>query len=201
MRQLFTWRFLLAVAAVAALAFVVRAALADDDSIESVIEPEQIERRIDLIDPIVDATVSADFAVQPNGVTEGVLELNLRDDRTMRIVPGTLGSLDCDQLTTPGRCAVFADLLGDAVVWFAIVPTAPRSTVELPPVLELVDGRAVFESGWRIPYAPVIRRDCEGEEILTFSDFLRRFSENSVTIVDLETSEVVAVRCVDPDDA
>jgi uncharacterized protein related to proFAR isomerase len=93
---------------------------------------------------------------------------------------------------------VFADMLGDAVVWFAILPQAPRATVELPPIVDLVDGRAVFESGWRIPYAPVIERDCEGEDIPTFSDFLRRFGPDSVTIVDLETRQVTTVRCGDP---
>jgi len=46
----------------------------------------------------------------------------------------------------------------------------------------------------------VIERDCPGEDIPTFADFLRRFGSDSVSIVDLITRQVVAVRCVDPAD-
>ncbi len=44
---------------------------------------------------------------------------------------------------------------------------------------------------------PVIERDCGGEDIPTFSDFLRRFGPDSVTIVDLESRQVTSVRCGD----
>ena len=195
MRQIFNWRFVVAAAALAALALLARAILTDDTSIEAVIEPELIERRIDLIEPIESARQSATFGISPAGLTTGFLDLTLDAARVVRIVPGTLGRIDCDDLDAANRCAVFADMLGDAVVWFAILPQAPRATVELPPIIDLVDGRAVFESGWRIPYAPVIERDCEGEDIPTFSDFLRRFGPDSITIVDLETRQVTAVRC------
>ena len=198
MRQIFNWRFVAAVAALGALALLARAILTDDSSIEAVIEPATIERTVDLIEPIQSATQSPTFAVAPGGVTTGFLDLTLDAERVVRIVPGTLGEIDCDELDGTNRCAVFADMLGDAVVWFAILSQAPRSTVELPPIIELDDGRAVFESGWRIPYAPVIERDCEGEDIPTFRDFLRRFGPDSVTIVDLETRQVTAVRCGEP---
>jgi hypothetical protein len=197
-RQIFNWRFVAAIAALAALALLARAILTDESSIEAVIEPDTIERTVDLIEPIQSATQSPTFAVGPGGVTTGFLDLTLDAERVVRIVPGTLGEIDCDELDGTNRCAVFADMLGDAVVWFAILPQAPRSTVELPPIIDLDEGRAVFESGWRIPYAPVIERDCEGEDIPTFTDFLRRFGPDSVTIVDLEARQVTAVRCGEP---
>jgi hypothetical protein len=197
-RQLFNWRFVAALAALAALALLARAIFIDDSSIDAVIEPELIERQIDLIEPIESATGLESFEISPAGVTSGFLDLTLDAERVLRIVPGTLGQIDCDELDTANRCAVFADMLGDAVVWFAILPQAPRATVELPPILDLNDGRAVFDSGWRIPYAPVIERDCGGEDIPTFSDFLRRFGPDSVTIVDLESRQVTSVRCGDP---
>ncbi len=199
MRQIFTWRFVAAIAALAGLALVARAILTDDSSIEAVIEPDTIERTVDLIEPIQSATQSPDFAVARGGVTTGYMDLTLDAERVVRIVPGTLGEIDCDELDGTNRCAVFADMLGDAVVWFAILPQAPRATVELPPIIDLVDGRAVFDNGWRIPYAPVIERDCGNEDIPTFSDFLRRFGPDSVTIVDLETRQVTSVRCGEPD--
>jgi hypothetical protein len=199
-RQIFNWRFVAALAALAALALLARAILTDDNSIEAVIEPDVIERRIDLIEPIQSVTASDAFAVTPAGVTTGFLDVTLDATRQLRIAPGTLGELDCDVLTAPGECAVFADMLGDAVVWFSILPQAPRSTVELPPIIDLDDGLAAFESGWRIPYAPVIERECDGEDIPTFSDFLRRYGPDSVTIVDLETRQVTAVRCGEASD-
>jgi hypothetical protein len=197
-RQLFNWRFVAAIAAVALLALLARAILTDDSSIEAVIEPEVIERRIDLIEPIESATASG-FTLSPSGVTTGFVDLTLDAERVLRIVPGTLGEIECDALDAANRCAVVADMLGDAVIWFAILPQAPRATVELPPIIDLVDGRAAFESGWRIPYAPVIERDCPGEDIPTFTDFLRRFGPDSVTILDLETRQVTSVRCGDAD--
>ena len=200
MRQLFNWRFVAAVAALAALALLARAILTDNSSIEAVIEPEAIERKIDLIEPIESATSSEDFTVDASGVTTGFIDLTLDAERVLRIVPGTLGQIECDDLDITNRCAVLADMLGDAVVWFAILPQAPRATVELPPITDLIDGSAIFDSGWRIPYAPVIERDCDGEDIPTFSDFLRRFGPDSVTIVDLETHQVTTVRCGDPAD-
>ena len=199
MRQIFNWRFVATLGALAALALLARAILTDDASIEAVIEPEVIERKIDLIEPIVSARQTEAFSVTPSGVTRGFLDLAVDAERVVRIVPGTLGEIDCDELEVPNRCAVFADMLGDAVVWFAILPQAPRATVELPPIIDLNDGLAVFDSGWRIPYAPVIERECDGEDIPTFSDFLRRFGPDSVTIVDLETRQVTAVRCGEPE--
>jgi hypothetical protein len=108
-----------------------------------------------------------------------------------------LGEVACDELDGMNECAVFADMLGDAVVWFAILPQAPRSTVELPAIVDLEDNYAIFENGWKISYPPVIERECGGEDIPTFSDFLRRFGPGSVSIVDLATRQVVAVRCGD----
>lgn len=200
MRQLFNWRFVLAVVALAALAMLARAILTDDSSIDAVIDPEPIERRIDLVAPIVAATDAGGFALAPGGVTAGFLDITLDEDRTVRIVPGTYGEIECDVLVAANRCAILADLLGDAVVWFALVPQAPRSTAELPPIIDLDDGRAVFANGWRIPYAPVIERDCEGEDIATFGDFLRRFGPDSVTVVDLASGRVTSVRCGAPTD-
>lgn len=200
MRQLFTWRFAAALLALAALALLVRAILTDDSSIDAVIDTEPIERSIDLIAPIASASESGEFSVESGGVTSGLLDLTLDANRVVRVVPGTFGENDCDELDQPEKCAILADMLGDAVVWFAILPRASATTVELPPIVDLDEGDAVFDSGWRVPYAQVIERDCGNEDIPTFSDFLRRFGPDSVTIVDLGSGEVTAVRCGAPAD-
>ena len=195
MRQIFNWRFLAALVGLVVLALMAREILADDDSLESIVAPDVIERQIDLIEPILSAEQSANFEVNRDGVTSGFLDLVVDADRVVRIVPGTLGEVACDELDGMNECAVFADMLGDAVVWFTVLPQAPRSTVELPAIVDLEDNYAIFENGWKIPYPPVIERECGGEDIPTFSDFLRRFGPGSVSIVDLATRQVVAVRC------
>ncbi len=195
MRQLFSLRFIAAIAALAGLAFLVRVAVAEDNELAAIIEPEVPDRRIDLISPVFASTASEDFRIRFDGTTVGYLDLVLPDERVMRVAPGTPGEVACDRLDEINRCAVFADLLGDAVVWFAVLPQAPRATVELPPIVDLEDGYAIFVNGWQIPYPPVIERDCGSEDIPTFSDFLRRFGPDSTSIVDLETQEVTTVRC------
>jgi hypothetical protein len=194
-RQLFNWRFVAALAALAGLALVTRAVLLGGDELAAVVDPDPVERRIDLIEPIFAMDLSEGFAVGRDGTTTGTLDVILPGPRFARIAPGTLGEITCETLEEINTCALFADMLGDAVVWFAILPQAPRATVEVPPVVELDEGDAILENGWRIPYARVIERQCEGEEIPNFSDFLRRFAPDSVTVVDLGARQVTAVRC------
>jgi hypothetical protein len=195
-RQLFSLRFVAAVAALAGLAFLVNVVVADeDDAIDAVLEVEIVARQMDLTEPIFAMTTSDDFEVARDGTTVGFIDVIMSGNRVMRVAPGTPGEITCEELEEINRCAVFADLLGDAVVWFAILPQAPRATVELPPIVDLEDGYALFENGWQILYADIIERDCGNIDIPTFSDFLRRFGPDSVTVVDLEQEQVVRVRC------
>ena len=187
MRQLFNWRFVAAVGALAILALLARGLLVDDDSITTIVDASVAERRIDMIEPVATITQADEFRIGLDGITSGFLDLTLDNGRIVRVAPGTLGEISCRDLDVPNGCVVLADVLGDAVVWFAIVPRASGATVELPPIVDLQDGEAVFTNGWRLPYAPIIERDCGDEDIPTFSDFLRRFGPGSVSILDLET--------------
>jgi hypothetical protein len=198
-RELLSWRLVAALAALAGLAFVASSALSDDDALQAVVDPTPVERRIDLISPVIAPLPSDDFAVGDDGRTVGYLDLLLPGERTMRVAPGTLGEVSCEVLDEFNRCGVLADVLGDAVVWFALVPQQARATAELPPIVDLEEGYAVFENGWRIAYPPVIERECGDLDIPTFSDSLERHGPGSVSIVDLNTQEVTAVRCGDPD--
>ena len=89
MRQIFNWRFLAALVGLVVLALMAREILADDDSLESIVAPDVIERQIDLIEPILSAEQSANFEVNRDGVTSGFLDLVVDADRVVRIVPGT----------------------------------------------------------------------------------------------------------------
>lgn len=201
MRALLSWRFVAACAALVALALVAREVLLGDDAIEAVIDSEPPARSIDVIEPISSVVTSPDFTVGRDGRTTGFIDLVLPAERVVRITPDTPGEIRCGGLDQPDRCALFAEVLGEAVIWFSIQPRTLAGTVLLPPIVDLVDGDAVFENGWRIPYPPVIERDCPGEDIPSFGDFLERFGPDSTSIVDLETREVTTVRCGDPVDA
>ena len=213
-RQVLTLRFLAALAALALLAVGVDAVFASggQQGALAVTGPSNvdadgdlIERRIDVISSAERIERSSDFEIGPDGRTMGVLDVVLDADgrRVMRVAPGTPGEISCATMSLANRCVVLADVIGDAVLWFAILPKAPSETVELPPIVDLQDGYAIFENGWEISYPPVIDRDsdengtCAGEDIPSFSDFLRRFGPNSTTIVDVETEEVIQVQCGD----
>lgn len=213
MRQVLTLRFLAAIAALALLAVGVDTVFANggQQGALAVTGPSNLDedgnlimRRIDVISSAERIERSEDFEIGPDGRTAGVLDAVLDPDglRVMRVAPGTPGEISCATLSLPNRCVVLADVLGEAVVWFAVLPKAPRETVELPPIVDLQDGYAIFENGWEISYPPVIDRDtdgdeatCAGEDIPSFSDFLRRFGPNSTTIVDLATQQVIQVQC------
>jgi len=194
-RELLSWRLLAALAALAGLAFLASSILDDGNDLEAVVDPAPQPRRIDLIAPVIAPLPSDDFEIDGDGNTIGYLDLLLPGERTMRIAPGTPGEVSCKVLDEFNGCGVLADVLGDAVVWFALVPQTRNATAELPPIIELEEGYAVFESGWRIAYPPVIERECGDIDIPSFSDFLDDHSEGSVSIVDLNLQQVTAVRC------
>ncbi len=197
MRQLLSLRFLAAIAALAAIALVLNALLIDDEPLEAVIEPGVTERSIDLIAPIFALDRSTDFGIDQLGVTSGYMDIILDGERSLRIAPGTLGEITCTELDAINRCALFADLLDDGVIWFAVLPQTADGTVELGGIVDLDDGDAVFEQGWRIPYPPVIERACNDADIASFGDFLDDYGEDSITTIDLTLGEVSFARCAE----
>jgi len=196
-RELLSWRLIAALAALAGLAFLASSILDDGDELEAVVDPAPQPRRIDLIAPVIAPLPSDDFEIDDDGTTIGYLDLLLPGERTMRIAPGTPGEVTCEVLDEFNECGVFADVLGDAVIWFALVPQTRNAIAELPPIVDLEEGYAVFGNGWRIAYPPVIERECGDIDIPSFSDFLEDYSEDSVSIVDLNLQQVTAVRCAD----
>jgi hypothetical protein len=203
---LFTWRFFAAIGALVLLAIGVNAAFGQPDKSGeiAVVAPATFDesgnllvRRIDLIEPVRRVERSPDFEIGEDGLSAGVLDAVIDENRVARVVPGTPGEITCSSLREPDQCVILADVLGDAVVWFALMPRGPRDTVELPPIVDLQDGYAQFVNGWEVLYAPVIERDAEtcGDDVVSFSDFLRRFGPGSTTVVDLETVRVTSVRC------
>lgn len=195
MRQLFTWRFVAAVAALAGLTLLVNAIFVDsDDALVAVAEPEVAVHRIDLIAAVVSVDTTDDFAVDRNGITQGYADFTLDTQQVMRVAPGSGADIDCD-LTLDDHCVVFVDLLGDAVIWVGVRARTDDGTVELERILDLQEGYALFDNGWQIEYASSIDRVCGDEDIVSFGDFLRRFGPNSITVIDVALQQVVRVRC------
>lgn len=197
MRELLSLRFVAAIAALLGLTLAVQTVFADEDEIDDLVEEASAvpSRRIDFIAVVERIERSPDFGIDENGLTVGLLDAEFGDGRVMRVASGTPGEISCPDTQLVNRCVVLADLVGDAVLWFALLPRGPNRTVLLPPIVDLEEGYAIFENGWEVRYPPVIERECGDEDIPSFSDFLRRFGPNSTTIVDLETQLVTSVRC------
>ena len=112
----------------------------------------------------------------------------------MKIVPGTPGEINCPALDDVAKCAVVADLLGDGVVWFAIVPLATSQTVALPAIVSLDDGYATLTNGWQLPYAQELERQC-ARDFESFTEFREELGTNFTSIYDLTEGEITDVVC------
>ena len=73
MRQLFTWRFVAAVAALAGLALLINVVV-DDDQLTAIVESEVPNRKIDFISSVFLMEVSDDFGFGDDGLTEGFID-------------------------------------------------------------------------------------------------------------------------------
>ena len=193
MRQIFTVRFFAAVGAVLGLLVLLSVLFRDDGPVADVAERQPMERTIDLV-ALVFSSTSVDFAIGDDGITTGSLDLVLDQERTVHIVPGTSGENNCSALDEIAQCAVIADLLGDAVVWFAIVPLASSRTVALPAIVSLDSGYATLDNGWRLPYAPILERRC-ARDFESFTAFREELGTNFTSIYSLVEGEITDVVC------
>lgn len=199
MRQFFSLRFWAAVAAVVALA-VGLAAVVDRRGATPLVtaeDPVPRPRRLDTIQRVVGFDDPAGFSLA-DGQVEGEAVIVLADGRRLLLADGILGESTCDAVAEIGGCVFAADLLGDAVVWFSLLPAdaIEDDLYPLPPMVELLDGVtwARLLNGWEVPLLPVVARRC-GVETTSLRDFVERIGTAHVTLFDLEAGEVSAVRC------
>jgi hypothetical protein len=193
MRQIFTVRFFAAVGAVLGLVVLLSVLFREDGPVADVAERQPMERTIDLV-ALVFSSTSVDFAIGDDGITTGSLDLLLDQERTVRIVPGTSGENNCAALDEIAKCAVLTDLLGDAVVWFAIVPLASSRTLALPAIVSLDDDFATLANGWRLPYAPILERQC-ARDFGSFTEFREELGTDFTSIYSLVEGEITDVVC------
>ena len=207
MRELLSFRMLAALVGLL-VAFWLVSAITGDDTADGGVDGSGetttdgiVERHIDLVARVtavepVDAL--AGFAVESEtgagGVAVGSADLVLEGDRRMRIVSGTFGIDDCSTAEKRvGRCAVFADLLGEAVVWFQLSPI-DDGHIELPAVVGFDDDLARLANGFLLPHADVFTRRCS-TEYASFTEFRRDLGEDFVTLWSLEEERLTDVIC------
>lgn len=209
MRQFVTWGFWLSLLALCALVLGVLRLTGgvggDDTGDAAVLRPVSgtgavaadgtpQERRIDLVALVYEAQADPGFDIV-DGVANATMQIRIDGLRSMDILPGTPGENRCGALGQLAACAVAADLLGDAVLWFSILPLEQRNTVLLPEVSDLLDGgTALLANGWIVDHAPALTRVCD-EDTSSFSDFQRRFREGSITTYSIDEQRLVAVTC------
>ena len=213
MRDVFSWRFFAAIGAVIGLfaliaAFVDDADDADDerptvvgrfdpasaDPVGGPVDPFEVPRRIDLVD-LVFAISNRGLAFDGLGRATDDAELVLDNRRSLQVVAGTPGVDLCPGRDDLASCAVVADLLGEAIVWFALVPMGPSRTVDLPAIDTLDDGIATLVNGWQLPFAPILDRRCEDDEFESYASFREALGDDFVSVYSLDERRLVAVRC------
>ena len=198
MRQFFTWGFWLSLLSLAVLTFGVYSLTRSSDAVSEFIEEvSEPDRHIDVIALVYLAEADPGFAIV-DGLTTGNMQIRIDGFRYMNIRPQTPGENRCAELTELARCAVAADLLGESVLWFSIIPLGTRNQVLLPAVTELRDdGTVRLENGWIVQHADVVNRlVCDDTTSLT--DFIDRYGEGSTTAFSLDEQVVVSVTCATP---
>ena len=197
MREIFSLRFFAAIGAVIA-SFLIASAVVGGGA-EVVSEEEvtaQLIRRIDLVERVERfQDDGASFAVQDGVAVNGTV-LVLDDRRSARIVPGTPGEDRCPIGRRIGACALIADLLGEAVIWFRLEPVAPGGVVDFGPIVSLDDDVATLADGLQLPYAPVLARRCD-TEFESFSAFRRELGESFVSRYTLAERRLTDVICTE----
>ena len=195
MRQILTRRFALAlgVPVLAALLWWVVAVRGGGES-----STTQRPHFVSYTASVVTVQADPNWAVK-DGMTTGTARLALDDGRTMYIAEATLGEISCTDLSTPNRCVLLAEMLGDAPVWFALTPAngdQPLARLSLPPVVDMLnDGDdAVLANGWVVALATPTKRECD-TATANLREFIERFGEEMEVSLNLATDEIDVVRC------
>lgn len=157
-----------------------------------------VGRRIDKGALILEVGADADWSIS-GGRTRGNIVLTLNDDTVANITPQTIGVNYCKALE-PNKCVLLADMLGPAVIWFAIVDankTGAGSALTLGGLVDMEDGgdTGVLANGWLIPLATPTARQCD-VTTSNLRDFINRYADDkSTSNFDLKTDQITSVSC------
>ena len=195
MRGLLSVRFVAAAAGILALLLIVRSVTAGDevDQVTAGTSTRPVSRVINLAERLDRSTER--FAVSPEGRAALTVTFTIEEQRRVTIVEGTAGVNDC---TIPdlarGNCAIFADLLGEAVIWFSLQPVVDNDHVVLPPVIGFERGQAILENGMRLAHAPAFIRRCPAE-YASFTEMRTDVGTGFVSWWSFDEGELTDVVC------
>ncbi|MEX0848565.1 MAG: hypothetical protein WD023_12370 [Ilumatobacteraceae bacterium] len=205
MRQFFTWGFWASILAVAALFAGLVALMGRNDAgagdLQDLVPADVVlgppVREVDLVASIFLVQADPGFAIV-EGRANGAMQIRIDGQRYMNIPAGAPGENRCAGLDQLAQCAVAADLLGDAVLWFSIVPLGGRNSVELPAVTEILSSnRARLANGWIVTRADTLKRNCD-EDTNSTTDFIRRFGTDASSTFSIDEQRLVSVTCAPP---
>ena len=203
MRQFVSPRFWLAIAALLGLTYGLWYVLVRKDETVAVIgHPGQhavTEHRVNLLQPVYGIQADPGFAIV-DGVATGEMHLALDATRTMVVKAGTPGQITCAKLAEINQCVVAADLLGDAVVWFSLIPNPQRAALILPGVTEVRKNNWVLlANGWEVARNEVVERNCDAAGL---GDFVKQYGGSlSTSTFSFEQQEIVKVTCLEQPEA
>ena len=166
----------------------------------------QTLHKIDLVASINSINVDSAWSQDGDFTAGGAMRASLDDLRTVTVLEGTMtddySSISaCTDFVTPNACVLLADMLGDAVIWFALVPSDEIAGRELLMLPGLVDMQAngdegILRNGWVVKLATPVKRECGDTATSSLRDFITRFPDQlSKSIVNLTTDNVVSVKC------
>lgn len=164
------------------------------------------QRRVNLFAVVDSLTADLGWEVQ-SGKTTATMRMTLDDGRTLTIPDGTLvdgGSMlpFCTDYVTPKACVLVADMLGQSVVWFTLVPTDTKdgdSVLTLPGLIDMQENgdEGVFRNGLVVRLATPVTRECSTMSTTSLRDFINRFPDAaSSSYVNLLTDQIDRVQCV-----
>ena len=191
------WAALGALAGLGALILGVYAVLGSDSSTPGV---GPIQHRVELVAVVTAIQASENWSVI-DGRTVGEATLTLDDGRLMTITSATAGEVSCEDLTNAGSCVLLADVLGPAIVWFALVGADEEDgerVLKLPALVDMLEGGdlGVVSNGWVVKLTTGVTRTCDVETV-SLRDFINKFApDSSVTVLDLLQDEVTEVVCL-----
>ena len=168
--------------------------------------PTDVLHKIDLVASVSSINTDIGWSQEGGQTSSGAMRLSLDDLRVLTIAEGTLvDDYDsvpaCSDFTTPNACVLLADMLGEAVIWFALVPADKANGLQYLTLPGLIDMQAngdegILRNGWVVKLATPVKRDCGDRDTTSLRDFITQFPDNlSTSLVNLTTDNVVSVSC------
>ncbi len=172
----------------------------------TVIAPKVVQHKIDLVANVTTINVDSAWSQSGSITSGGAMRLTLDDLRVLTISEGTMVDdyadvAACSDFATQHACVLLADMLGDAVVWFALVPadaTVGQEFLTLPGLIDMQNNgdEGILRNNWVVKLATPVKRNCGDIDTSSLRDFITRFPDKASTItMNLTTDNIVSVAC------